>query len=1040
MRKKFLIFVSLLAIVWTFIGAGTKLSATDGFGGNHEQFPDDYNVTSGAIVEASASGGNVHVTNLEHGNMVELSTNVTIDDNNQFLNLKGVLDNIYRIKLFLASETKDDGNNVQVIRDIFTETALDSNGVFELNYLVPSEWYGLTLSKVALQVYIEQGKGSLRLLGAAFDADGTFSDFTEFETTDPGDDEEDVVLGGNAEQIGDDYNVTTGAVIESSAAGGNLYVTNLIHAQMVEIRQINNPLTDDTKYFNLKGVVDNIYRIKLNFASDEVDGGATKTVISRLFDLAPVDENGVFELHYEIPSEWLNVQLKKISMQVYINETETGSLRLLGAAFDADGSYSNFSTIPQENEEEETAIEIAAEWTSENPEVVITDTEVNGFGKVNFGAAFTGDAPARIEIPVLNFKGGAETAYISLKYSLENVAALNLLMYYAEIDETVIRDQWGGISSSLPTNEFDYSIGYLDVAHLMDGFNVTTVDYDKHGFRVSTANISGYISADVVVEKIVLEVICEEDAFIEFMGMEFTADGDHSLEVPAGDLTFGEMQGNDIAEVSKNEEGLYVVSYSTSPGWNTVDITVSNYDGALNIFEVIFTPSSQITMCIQINGITNWEIGHKVYGARRNVEQLDVSSYNLPKNFTVSFYLDASVAVDELKTITFESITFKEPDPEPEGLYLMNPVTSAMACIETAVGYEVSYVNDGSTLWRKVDFGVKNHTSDYDILAISMRAVEGMKLGIRVYWLDSEGVENHMEVRNHWNNQDSIFTSTGDVILVFNFNAFEEISGNQITKVGFYFDPPTSSAPYLVNEGQQVTTIYSLEFLKSSELELEDLEIVAENMTATYNGERIAFEATNAEDLPMKIYYKGQDDDDYTEDAPRNAGVYEVKVVFAGNLTYDHKVVYATLTINKANRTLSEDLVQFDPKTGVITFDDNILVSTSSDFSNLLTSGTVLTEDTTVYINYKQDDNYNDLEPITVELELEEVEDPNGEDPNGEDPNGEDPNGEDPNGEDPDKKPKKKGCFSTITGGSAIMFVIGILGAFVVIIRRRRIA
>lgn len=141
---------------------------------------------------------------------------------------------------------------------------------------MPSEWYGLTLSKVALQVYIEQGKGSLRLLGAAFDADGTFSDFTEFETTDPGDDEEDVVLGGNAEQIGDDYNVTTGAVIESSAAGGNLYVTNLIHAQMVEIRQINNPLTDDTKYFNLKGVVDNIYRIKLNFASDEVDGGATK--------------------------------------------------------------------------------------------------------------------------------------------------------------------------------------------------------------------------------------------------------------------------------------------------------------------------------------------------------------------------------------------------------------------------------------------------------------------------------------------------------------------------------------------------------------------------------------------------------------------------------------------------------------------------------------------------------------------------------------------------------------------------------------------
>jgi len=323
---------------------------------------------------------------------------------------------------------------------------------------------------------------------------------------------------------------------------------------------------------------------------------------------------------------------------------------------------------------------------------------------------------------------------------------------------------------------------------------------------------------------------------------------------------------------------------------------------------------------------------------------------------------------------------------------------------------------------------VRNHTADYDILVVSMQAVAGMKLGVRVYWLD-EGTEKFMEVRNHWNNAESIFAEAGDVSLVYNFNAYEAIAGKEIVKVTFYFDPPTGGAPYLVNQGEQATTIYGLEFKKSSELGLQDLEIAAQDMTVTYNGEKVNFVATNEEDLPLKIYYKAQDASDYSENAPRNAGVYDVKVVFMGDLTYNPKTVYAKLTINKADRTVTADMIQFDPETGVITFGEDVLVSTSENFSeaNLLTSGTALTENATVYIKFKPDDNYNEAEPLAVELELEQ-----------EEPNDEEPNDEEPNGENPDEEPKKKkGCFSIFSGGSTAVFSLGLIG-IVFILRRRR--
>ena len=60
----------------------------------------------------------------------------------------------------------------------------------------------------------------------------------------------------------------------------------------------------------------------------------------------------------------------------------------------------------------------------------------------------------------------------------------------------------------------------------------------------------------------------------------------------------------------KNESGEQVISYSKTPGWQTFDIKVVDYDPTNTILEVVFEASSDITICFQINGKIDWSLGH----------------------------------------------------------------------------------------------------------------------------------------------------------------------------------------------------------------------------------------------------------------------------------------------------------------------------------------------------------------------------------------------------------------------------------------------
>ena len=239
-----------------------------------------------------------------------------------------------------------------------------------------------------------------------------------------------------------------------------------------------------------------------------------------------------------------------------------------------------------------------------------------------------------------------------------------------------------------------------------------------------------------------------------------------------------------------------------------------------------------------------------------------------------------------------------------------------------------------------------------------MSVISGMNLGIRVIWneiVDGQTVEYSEDIRNHWTN-DGLFTTTGDVELVFLLKVYG-LDNKDISSVILYFDPPTNT--YIPNEGIQECTIYSLEFFKSSELNLKSLNIIAESMTVEYNGQPIEFVAENECDYEMIIEYSSGSD--WTTEAPINAGTYNVRIKFLGSLTYDYSVFTSTLTIKKATATVKETDVYVDPETGIVTISKGIVAALSEDFSkeSLIKTGFIVEDNSTIYFYHPADENHH---------------------------------------------------------------------------------
>ena len=801
--------------------------------------------------------------------------------------------------------------------------------------------------------------------------------------------------------------------IVSSSSGGVLYASSIGHSDIVYLYfgedKPSYTITDDT-WIHMKGIVStNIYRIKVS-----VNG---KTCQSRLFDtnnpskgLIQLNADRTFEVHCKAKdflktTDGLQIDsLNKLGFEMYIGDShdaasQNESLELLGVCLNNSQTYSNWSTPVQR---EEHTCNWSTEWfndfschwhtclngcktlNSYEPHTfsngVCSDCGATEPGDVAFGIMSTDSEIITIEGAVDGGSGKItflESGKASISIPVENVLTSShkwLSVKLTVSDGITIRANAYGVNKTGETQKVNMC---SDIFNEWNSLKYLET-YDE--FLIANAKVEEYLPGFSTVSSIILDITGVAGDVVEIMDIALTFDGVHQFETPIiepeeeGPISNIAIPKGFDATYQKNENGEQTITYSQSPEYKLFEIKVTEYDPTNTILEVVFGASSDTTVCLQINGKIDWDLGgHILYpGERKSKIVIDLASfdYELGTEFIVGIYIDATQKVNETKSITFKSITFKTPEPEPEGMYIKDPTSSNMGCFEGVLGDEVRWTYGD---WSSVEYKVKKYDQEYDVLAINMSVISGMNLGIRITWnevIDGELIESSEDIRNHWTSE-GLFTTTGDIELIFLLKV-HGLQNKNITSVILYFDPPTNN--YIPNEGTQECTIYSLDFYKSSELNLKPLEIIANPMSTDYTGQSINFVAQNEYDYETIVEYSHENSTDWTTDAPVNAGTYRVRIKFLGSLTHDYSVAYSTLIINKVKATVAESDVYVDPETGIVTIANGIIAALSEDFAkeSLIKTGFTIDDNSTIYFYHPADENYHtDSEKLSIIVKLD---------------------------------------------------------------------
>ena len=805
------------------------------------------------------------------------------------------------------------------------------------------------------------------------------------------------------------YEKTSCVTIASSGEDGVFYASSVGHYDIINIyfgvSKSSLTISDNT-WIHMKGIVsDGIYRLKVN-----ANGS---TCQSRLFDtskpsngLIKLNSDRTFEVHYKAKDFLATDSLNKLGFQIYVDGDDhiTGShnesLELLGIVFTETETYSDWAT-PVEREEH--ICNWDTKWTSDTSNH--WHVCLNGCKTLNSYAEHTyvegvcsvcgAEEPGELAFGVMTTDSQIVTIENALEGGSGKITFISSGTASISIPvENVLTTAHNWFSIKLKASDGVEIKAYADNVYMCaDMFAAWNSEkyletYDE--FLIANAKVGEYLATLPSVSNVILPITGEAGDVVEIMDITFTTDGKHQFETPSvevpneGPVSNISLPSGFNATYVKNEQGEQTITYSESPKYKTFDIKVTEYDPTNTILEVVFEASDKTTVCFQINGKIDWSLGgHKAYpGERTSKVTIDLTSfeYELGSEFIVSIFLDATETVTETKSITFKSVAFKRPEPEPEGMYIGKPTSSNASCFDGALGDEVEWTYGE---WSSVDYKINKYEQEYDVLAINMSVIKGMNLGIRVNFnemVDGTLVESSEDIRNHWTNE-GIFSTTGDIELVF-FLKQHGIDGGNITSITFYFDPPTNT--YIPNEGVNTCTIYSLELYKSSELELKELDIIAEAMNVDYTGKPIDFIAQNEYDFDMIIEYSSKNDTDWRTEAPVNVGTYDVRIKFLGNLTHESKVVNSTLTINKTKAPIYETDVYVDAETGVVTIANGVIASLSPDFDeeSLIISGFIAEDKSVIYFYRPMNSNYHtssDVLSIVVELKSksEDVETPN---------------------------------------------------------------
>ena len=782
------------------------------------------------------------------------------------------------------------------------------------------------------------------------------------------------------------YEKTSCVTLDSSGAGGVFYASSVGHYDIINMyfdsKKSSYEITDST-WIHMKGIVsDNIYRIKINANGT--------TCQSRLFDTTKPDSgfmklnaDRTFEVHYKA-KDFLNTDsLNKFSFQIYVTgdnhvtSSHNENIELLGICFNEEQNFSNWAT-PVEREEHVCKWDTA--WTNDaanhwhtclNGCKTLSDYEEHTYvnsvcsvcganepGELSFGLMST-------ESRIVTLENVSEGGVGKITFINDGTASISIPV------ENVLTSSHDWLSVKLKTTDGVVIKAYADdvymCADLFTAWNSSKYLETYDEFVIANAKVGEYLATLQTVSNIILPIKGVAGDVVEIMDITFTVDGVHNFDTPIiepdepneGPISDIVIPKGFEATYQKNEFGEQTITYSKSPEFKTFDIKIKEYDPTNTILEVVFEASVETTVCLQINGKIDWSLGgHVAYpGERTSKIIIDLSSYEyeLGTEFMISIYLDSNVTVNEVKHITFKSITFKTPEPEPEGMYIGKPISSNINCFEGALGYEVQW-NYGD--WSSVVYKINKYEKAFDVLSINMSVISGMNLGIRLHWnevVDGQIVEFHDDIRNHWTNE-GLFATTGDVELVFLLKVYG-LDNKDITSVTLYFDPPTNT--YIPNDGFNKCTIYSLDLLQSSELNLKPLNIIAESMTVDYTGQPIRFVAENECDYEMLIEYSSGSD--WTTEAPINAGEYNVRIKFLGSLTHDYSEVTSKLIIEKVAATVKETDVYVDPETGIVTISKGVVAALTEDFAkeSLIKTGFVVENNSVIYFYYPTDENHH---------------------------------------------------------------------------------
>ena len=522
--------------------------------------------------------------------------------------------------------------------------------------------------------------------------------------------------------------------------------------------------------------------------------------------------------------------------------------------------------------------------------------------------------------------------------------------------------------------------------------------------------------------------VVESEETVTLHSVEFKEPAPVVEEPDDGTLKIGKIASHPKATITENATGEQVITYSERPGWHTFDMVVKHFDqnpAANTMLEIKFTASASIRVEIHVNGVGGYD--HPTYaGNKEQTILVDISEMNLPEEFTISMYIDApdGTEVTEEKTVTIHSVKFVEPAPEPEGMFLTVSKDGSITVVEGDEGWDISYT--AAETWqaneyRNVKFTVNNFEAGCDVVHVKLNLTQGTNVCIWVNYADG----SYVTVRDHWAGE--LVASESKVYdLGFLMSAYGKAEGT-IASIVVYFDNPTE---YTTNNAAVEAQILAVELLKSSDLDLSDVTFTVEGATMDYNGSRPTLTITNeVADLDYRYEYRAAGTDgEWSKGLPTNAGTYEVRVSFMGNLEYNPATATATVTINKVNSSVAAEDVTVDADTRVVTIKAGIEASTDADFTELLEDGDTVNYGTTIYYRNPGDANHeaSDVLTITVERPAQEPSDDPTDEPTDE------PSGESPVTPAPEKE---KGC-----GGSVIASIFGILvlASSVVVLRKKR--